>query len=353
VFIAFYLPQFYPTPENDQWWGPGFTDWVNVSRARPRFRGHYQPHVPADLGFYDLRDVDTRQKQAQLALDNGIDAFCYYHYWFNGRRLLNLPLDEMCRTGTPSMPFCLCWANENWTRSWDGSSNSILVQQSYSESDDHAHGRWLAEVFSDQRYVRVDGRPLFLVYRASQLPNPQRTTEIWRGEAERAGVSEPFLCRVESFASEHDDPRRLGFDAAVEFQPDWTLVPPGWFGLTTGLMRRFGLKLADRRHVRMPYEELVNRAAAKSTQPFIRFPCVTPSWDNTPRRKTGAFTLTGSTPSQYGRWVELVDGSNPYSLAFVNAWNEWGEGCHLEPCQRWGRQYLEAHLASVGIREGA
>ena len=190
--------------------------------SRPLFPGHHQPHLPADLGLYDLRVPEVRVAQAELARAHGISAFCYYHYWFEGRRLLERPFDEVLSTGWPDFSFCLCWANERWTRAWDGRDSSVLVEQTYSTADDHAHARWLAQAFADERYLRVDGRPVFLVYRAAALPDARRTTDILRTEAQRAGIGELLLCRVESFRDEHGDPTVLGFDASVEHQPDWT-----------------------------------------------------------------------------------------------------------------------------------
>src|ERR1019366_6300153 len=224
--IAFYLPQFHPIPENDAWWGNGFTEWTNVTMARPLFKGHYQPHLPADLGFYDLRLPEAREAQAALAREYGIHGFCYYHYWFNGQRLLERPFNEVLASGKPDFPFCLCWANENWTRRWDGEEQEILQAQNYGDEDDLNHIRWLAAAFRDPRYIRVQNRPLFLVYRLSLLPNPARTVELWRDEARRIGVGELFLCNVESFCNEHGMVAKAGLDAAVEFAPDWsTLVP--------------------------------------------------------------------------------------------------------------------------------
>lgn len=197
--IAFYLPQYHPFPENDRWWGAGFTEWRNVVKARPLFRGHYQPHLPADLGFYDLRVPEVRQQQAALAERYGLSGFCYYHYWFNGHRLMQRPVEEMLASGKPDFPFMLCWANENWTRAWDGGEQEVLIRQEYSEEDDRAHIRYLLdEVFRDPRYIRVDGKPVFAVYRSALFPDMRRTIEVWREEAAARGA-ELYLCRVESF----------------------------------------------------------------------------------------------------------------------------------------------------------
>jgi lipopolysaccharide biosynthesis protein len=330
--LAFYLPQFHPTPDNDAFWEPGFTEWTNVTRAEPQFDGHHQPHRPAHLGFYDLRVPETRQAQADLARAHGIHGFVYYHYWFNGRRLLNRPFDEVLASPAPDFPFCLCWANENWTRRWDGLESEVLVEQVYSADDDLAHARWLARAFSDPRYIRVGGRPLFLVYRASRLPDPLATTTRWREEARRLGVGELYLCRVESFPSEKSDPRALGFDAAVEFQPDWEhLAEPQ----------------SVETHRVFDYAASAARMLGKPAVAHRRYPSVTPAWDNTARRRQGATIVHGSTPDLYEQWLAgVVARFTPYSadenFVFINAWNEWAEGNHLEPCQRWGMGYLEA-----------
>jgi hypothetical protein len=335
--IAFYLPQFHPIPENDDWWGRGFTEWTNVARSRPSFPGHYQPHI--DLGFYDLRLPEAREAQADLARQYGIDGFCYYHYWFNGKRLLQRPFDEVLSSGRPSLPFCLCWANESWTRRWDGHDEHILIEQKHCEADDREHIRWLADAFHDSRYIEVDGKPLLLVYRANRMPNPARTTSIWREQARRMGVGDIFLCKVESFA----DPARIGFDAAVEFQPDWA---------------HLGVPFHRRGNRVYKYSSMVERALRRDTPSYRRFPCVTPSWDNSARRKEGATIFTGSTPGLYERWLGTAlrkesDGNGGERVIFINAWNEWGEGNHLEPCRKWGRAFLEATLRAVtGIREG-
>ena len=188
--ISFYLPQYHPIPENDRWWGKGFTEWRNVARAQPLFDGHYLPHLPGELGFYDLRLPAVRKAQADLAMAHGITGFCYYHYWFNGRLLLERPLQEVLKSGTPDFPFCVCWANENWTRRWDGCDDQVLIAQKYGEEDDLVHIRYLCDMFRDRRYIRINGKALFLVYRANRLPDPVRTAAIWREEARRAGVGE-------------------------------------------------------------------------------------------------------------------------------------------------------------------
>jgi lipopolysaccharide biosynthesis protein len=338
--LAFVLPQFHPTAENDAFWGPGFTEWTNVTRGRPAFAGHHQPHRPAHLGYYDLRLPETRAAQADLARAHGLHGFVYYHYWFHGRRLLARPIDDILASQAPDFPFCLCWANENWTRRWDGLDAEVLAEQRYSPDDDVAHLRWLARAFEDPRYIRIDGRPLFLVYRASRLPAPADTTAMWREEAARLGVGELYLCRVESFPSDKADPRALGFDAAVEFQPDW---------------EHLGTPRLVEGHRVYDYQDVVARMLAKPSAPYRRFPCVMPSWDNTARRREGATIVHGASPDAYEQWLAWVASRfTPYSaeenLVFINAWNEWAEGNHLEPCERWGLGYLDATARALGHR---
>ncbi len=358
TLAAFYLPQFHPTPENDEFWGAGFTEWRNVVRARPAFPGHAQPRIPADLGFYDLRCLETQQAQASLAAEYGIGAFCYYHYWFNGRRVLHRPVDQMLGDRSIELPFFMCWANENWTRRWDGEDDHVLLRQSYSHADDKAHIRSLLPYFEDERHFRIDGVPVFLVYRARLLPDPQRTAEVWRREAERHGLGGLHLCTVESFGDERGDPESIGFDASVEFQPDWlSLVEPE--GRTR--LRRLGHKLGRRSpwfdHRIFSYEDLSRRMSHRAEPPWLRYGCVTPRWDNSPRRASGALVLHGSTPELYGGWLQsIVERANRlrHPLAFVNAWNEWAEGAYLEPDLETGRSYLEAtaHVMAVSERSG-
>ncbi|MFN2462441.1 MAG: glycoside hydrolase family 99-like domain-containing protein [Candidatus Dormibacteria bacterium] len=342
--VAFYLPQFHAIPENDAWWGAGFTDWTNVQAARPLFPGHQQPHRAGSLGYYDLLDPAVRQAQADLARQHAISGFCYYHYWFEGKELLERPLDAVLSSGKPDFPFCICWANESWTRRWEGGDRQVLIRQTYSPSDDRRHIERLLPIFADSRYLRLDGRPVFLVWRASSLPGPNRTLSMWRDSARAAGVGELMILRVESFRAERGDPRPLGFDAAVDFQPDWRQV--GW-GVARRLAawtgRRVGLAdLLTPPYTRVDYAAVAARAVASQNVGYPRFPCVMPGWDNSPRRKRGAIVVEGSTPALYREWVEAVLSPAP-ELMFINAWNEWGEGCHLEPSAESGAAYLEAH----------
>jgi len=353
--LAVYLPQFHPIPENDEWWGAGFTEWRNVVRARPQFRGHDQPQIPADLGFYDLRVAETRQQQADLARAYGIHGFVYYHYWFNGRRLLERPFDEVLASGAPDFPFALTWANENWSRTWDGAAHQVLMAQDYSEDDDRAHIRSLLPAFADPRYIRVDGKPLFFVYRATLLPDSRRTTDVWREEASRAGIGDLYLCRWE-----HDskgDPAAMGFDAAADFQPDFACLGRALRrDLPSRIVRRLRLTSQVYRTQRIwEYPTVVDRMLARPAASYKRFPGVSPAWDNTARRAQGAIILRNSSPAEYERWLRAVlDRFTPYSpdenFVLLNAWNEWAEGNHLEPCLRWGHGYLEATKRALDAR---
>ena len=347
--IAFYLPQYHPFSENDEWWGKGFTEWRNVVKAKPLYRGHYQPHLPADLGFYDLRIPEVREQQADMARTYGVNGFCYYHYWFNGRQLMERPLKEILSSGKPDFPFMLCWANENWTRAWDGGSRHVLIAQNYSEEDDRAHIRYLLEnVFSDSRYIRVDGKPVFLIYRSMLFPNMKETIRVWREEAANKGV-ELYLCRVETMDCYGEEYLQDGFDAAVEFQPFTHQMND--FQRKRNPLRKFAYNI--NRHLfntckkkKIDYSEYLDYACKTPFSNYKMYPGVTPMWDNTSRRKQKMFILDKSTPEKYGEWLySVMNKFVPYSkdenFVFVNAWNEWAEGNHLEPDLKWGLRYLE------------
>jgi lipopolysaccharide biosynthesis protein len=334
--IAFYLPQFHPIPENDLWWGKGFTEWYNVVRARPRFPGHHQPRLPKDLGFYDLRLPQARQGQAELAAEYGLNGFCYYHYWFKGRRILNTPFDEVLESGKPNFPFCLCWANESWRRNWDGRTGEILIEQEYSAEDDIEHIRWLSRAFQDKRYIRVNGKPLFLVYNAGNLPDPLATTTRWREEAVRLGIGELYLGMVASFANTAD-PALYGFDASIEFPPHNFILSPEQPAVETAFD-----------DLVIEYQDLVEAAIARNISTFKLFPGVTPSWDNSARRMLiQSHIYKDSTPHLYTKWLQsAITRSEQFEpeeqLVFINAWNEWGEAAYLEPDLKNGLEYLRA-----------
>lgn len=344
--IAMYLPQFHPISENNMWWGEGFTEWTNVRKAVPRFQNHYQPHAPRELGYYDLRDSAARAAQAALAREYGIYGFCYYHYWFNGKRLLETPLNEMLRTRSPDFPFCLCWANENWTRRWDGAEHEVLLAQQYGDQDSRAFAQSLVPAFMDERYIRVEGKPLFLVYRTGLLPDAKRTAAIWREELQNAGVGDIYLVRIEtSIDGLEPDPEDIGFDAAVEFAPNWGLTGPRIHDLAT--IGHDSLKLPS--DVRAyDYVHCMWNMLKRPLPDYKLFRGVFPSWDNTPRRLTSPDMFLRSSPAFYSFWltnickqtIERMHGDE--RLVFVNAWNEWGEGCHLEPDEHSGVEFLQA-----------
>jgi len=341
--IAFYLSQFHPIPESDRWWGEGFTEWTNVRKARPNFLGHYQPHVPGELGYYDLRDADAQDAQATLARAHGIHGFCYYYYWFNGQRLLERPLEAMLDSGRPDFPFCLCWANENWTRRWDGLDQEILLAQRYSREDSLAFIRDLLPVFADRRYIRVDGRPLLVIYKPDAIPDLAATVALWRDEARQAGSGELYLAAA--LASWQDNPTTFGFDAAVEFPPHGHAA--------TSVAYSCDFINPDFAGRVVSYRSYVAQLLTRPRPDFKLFRTLLPAWDNTPNRQNTGTIFVGSSPEIFGWWLERVVRQTRLRLqgderlVFINAWNEWGEGCHLEPDLRCGRQYLQAISAAL------
>ncbi|WP_284449615.1 glycoside hydrolase family 99-like domain-containing protein [Pseudoxanthomonas mexicana] len=343
TLVAFYLPQFHTIPENDDWWGKGFTEWRNVTRALPQFEGHYQPKLPGDLGFYDLRNVEVMHEQARLAREYGISAFCFYFYWFGGKTLLETPLRNWLNDKTIDLKFCLCWANEKWTRTWDGRGDQILIDQQHSPEDDIAFIDHVAEYMRDPRYLRVDGKPVLLVYRPGLLRNAEKTAKAWRERCEVNGIGEIHLAYVQSFDSV--PPSTIDFDAAVEFPPSYSagenlassqrLLNPSFSG--------------DLMDWRLMAEHFQNRAPAK----FTRHACVNPGWDNQARRPGGGRTFLHASPRGYYDWllhsIEVSRKQDRPSepLVFINAWNEWAEGAVLEPDARLGYAYLERTRQAV------
>lgn len=346
--IAYYLPQFHPIPENDEWWGPGFTEWTNVAQAVPYFKEHYQPHVPGEFGYYDLRLPEVREAQANLAKEYGIYGFCYYYYWFEGRRLLERPLQEVFETGRPDFPFCICWANENWSRRWDGSENEILVQQVHTEKTDEDFINDVIPLFKDPRYIKVNGAPLLIIYRISLLPDPVRTAELWRKVCRGQGIPEIHLCMAETFGL--TEPRQYGFNSSVQFPPHNMIS--GLFpqdSLSPGEENEQVQDLPDNFTGRIyNFKKVVKDQVAKELPPYNRFPGVMTHWDNTARKKNKGMLFIHSSPEAYELWLRCAIDRAEQSLpageqfVFINAWNEWAEGAHLEPDIKHGRGYLEA-----------
>ena len=337
--VAFYLPQFHRFPENDAWWGSGFTEWRNVARGLPRYEGHYQPRIPADLGCYDLSDVKIIEQQALLAKNSGIEAFCFYYYWFNGKRLLEKPLDLFAEADMP-LDFCLMWANENWTRAWDGLENEILIQQDYREEDEEAFLADTARYMSNSKYLKVADRPVFIIYRASLLPEPRVTLARWRSRwAEKLGMN-PWLLMAQSF-DEHD-PRPYGLDGAVEFPPH--KICKGLGNL------RSKLKLLDKEFTGLvrDYQAVAEQSLNLPVPDFTEIKTVCPSWDNDARREGRGTSWYGATPEKYERWLGGAAKhatAHPFAgepFVFINAWNEWAEGAYLEPDVHYGHAMLNA-----------
>jgi lipopolysaccharide biosynthesis protein len=343
--IALYLPQFHPIPENDAWWGPGFTEWTNAAKARPLFPGHVQPNIPGELGFYDLRLAETREAQARLALEYGIEGFAYYHYWFAGRQLLERPFSEVLASGQPALPFCLMWANQTWAGVWHGAPDRILIEQTYPGPDDHRrHFEVLLPAFTDARYLRVAGKPLFGVVFPADLPEPRAVAEQWQALAIRAGLPGLYLvCMTHDPAL---DPRSIGFDAAIVTRLHDIYGEP-----STRLERLKARVRASlyRRGVPMilPYVDMAAAQIPPLVPGVVHHPCVIPNWDNTPRSGRRGHVFYGSTPDRFRNHVmdavaRIRATPDREPLLFVKSWNEWAEGNYLEPDRRFGRAYLEA-----------
>lgn len=336
--VAFYLPQFHAIPQNDSWWGAGFTEWTNVNRARPSFSGHDHPRIPGELGQYDLSDPGVMHEQAELARHYDVDAFCFYFYWFDGTRLLEKPLDNYLLRG-PDHPFCISWANENWSRRWDGKENELLIAQDYSAETPEKVFESFLPYLRDDRYLRVKGAAVLVVHRADHLPRPRDYATVWREQALAAGIGELYLVAAETKPGIR--PNVLGFDALAEFPPVGSntlgsarLLP------VPELSRTFAGRL-------MSYRRMARRFMGRRMPAFPVHRGVAPGWDNTARRGDKATVYTDSSPARYARWLRTARLHEQLEreaggLVFINAWNEWAEGAYLEPDGRWGRAYLEA-----------
>lgn len=340
--IALYLPQFHPIPENDEWWGCGFTEWTNTAKARPLFKGHYQPHVPGDLGFYDLRLPESRQLQADIARSYGIEGFCYYHYWFGGRRILERPFQEVLNSSSPQFPFCLCWANETWTGIWHGSPNRVLIEQTYPGVVDHqAHFNALLPAFQDSRYLCVSGKPIFVIYKPEQIPNVVDTLGLWRKLATNSGLAGLYIVGMNNRLSWN--PLDNGFDAKINLpsiRQEWISrrSPMKWLRWKYNKLQRLPNLL--------PFKSLLEEEEGRVETLYKSYPCLVHAWDNTPRSGSNGVVLTGAHPEEFRKLVRLVLNRTrsvepDQRLVFLKSWNEWAEGNHLEPDLKYGFGFLE------------
>ena len=339
--IAFYLPQYHPIPENDLWWGKGFTEWRNLTKARKNFVGHRQPRHPADLGYYDLRVPEVMEQQAALARRYGVSGFCFYYYRFGNKRLLETPLEAALASGKPDFPFCLCWANENWSRRWDGMDHELLMEQKYDERDAVEFAEDIARHFRDKRYITVDGKPLILFYRLQEIPNPKRFIGVCRNVWREAGFADVMVAMVESFelSAQPQDPIHFGADITVEF-PAHGMVHDAPLPV-----QRTNAAWTGNAH---DYRELVNAFMSREEVGFKRIRSVLVGWDTSPRHQDRSFVLQYNTPGAFQAWLEWTyqrtreQNFGDERLVFINAWNEWCEGSYLEPDLEYGHAYLQA-----------
>ena len=365
--IAFYLPQFHPIPENNEWWGPGFTEWTNVAKAKPLFQGHVQPRLPADLGFYDLRVPETREHQAELARRAGVESFCYWHYWFgNGRRILERPFNEVLASGKPDFPFCLAWANQSWTGIWHGLSGKTLIEQTYpGKADREAHFRWAQQAFEDPRYSCVDGKPIFVVFAPSDLPSVAEFTDHWRELAAQAGYPGMYFVGVwdsyEPPGERYRAPHLAKFDAITLLGPHDYLVGGKIPSIHVGLTQRFKrfvpapvramlraqAEAAIQGPRRVPFEDVIAQAYHDMPAGERYLPSVLAGWDNTPRSSRRGLVYENFTPDLFNAYaakaVALVQ-NHPKEkrIVFLKAWNEWAEGNIVEPDAIFGHAMIES-----------
>ncbi|MFN5351332.1 MAG: glycoside hydrolase family 99-like domain-containing protein, partial [Alphaproteobacteria bacterium] len=338
--IAFYLPQFHPFPENDLWWGKGFTEWTNVTKAQPNFANHYQPHYPIHNGYYDLRVPEVMEEQATLAKNYAVSGFNYYFYWFDGKTLMETPLKQMLNNKKMDMSFCLTWANENWTRTWDGMDKDILIEQNHTKEDSIKFIKHIMPYLLDHRYIKINGCPVLCVYRPSLIPNIKEYTDLWREEAKKNGIKDLYLVSIRSF--DITPPTEFGFDASAQFPPlqmeavditsEFQITNPNFEG-----------RVYD-------YEKIVESGINEKEPEFKMFRTCMLSWDNTARRQNGSSIFTKFNLTRYRQWLSALCNKVYYDdkyteeekLVFINAWNEWAEGTHLEPDKKYGYGYLEA-----------
>ena len=371
--IALYLPQYHPIPENDRWWGPGFTEWTNVVRAKPLFKGHVQPKIPADLGFYDLRLPETREAQAQLAREAGIEGFCYYHYWFGGKTLLERPFNEVLSSGKPDYPFCLCWANHSWSnKTWNRKSNlqanSLLMEQTYpGDEDDMAHFFSLLPAFKDSRYITVDGKPVFFLFNPWEHTRVREWISLWRKLAlenglkglylvamcdstltfkiNADGVRERTMPNLESSAGLFQSVFDMGFDAVNSFgrRRGEMLAQGKYKDLMKTILRKVGVSVG----AYYDYAKTVKGFFAPEDKWENVFPTIMPNWDRSPRAALQDGIYVNATPKAFKKHIQQAldmvrDKTSEHQIIVLKSWNEWGEGNYVEPDQEFGHGWLEA-----------
>ena len=368
--IALYLPQFHPIPENDEWWGKGFTEWTNVAKAKPLFRGHYQPRIPADLGFYDLRLPEVREQQAELAREAGIEGFCYYHYWFgNGKQLLERPFKEVLTSGKPDFPFCLCWANHDWTnKTWKkGSSirrDSMIMQMQYSMEDHRQHFMSVLPAFKDPRYIRVDDKPLFAVWAPRDIPDVAAFIALWQQLARENGLPGIHFVgyTTNTFGRSRENGKITLWPTDVSGKLYQELLDKGFDAvISSGLHRAQSIVhgkfkmltyfLKDQTFLqaklRTDYSKVMRNYYVPEDAWENVYPTLLPQWDRTPRAGAKTDPLINSTPEKFQTSVEeairLIQNKHPeHQILFLKAWNEWGEGNYVEPDLKFGHGYLDA-----------
>lgn len=377
--IAYYLPQFHPIPENDEAWGPGFTEWTNVAKARPLFKGHYQPRIPADLGFYDLRLPETRERQAQMAREAGIEGFCYYHYWMGGGKvLLQRPFQEVLNSGKPDFPFCLCWANHEWTtKTWqNGGKEKMIAPMLYPGDDDFkAHFDYVLPAFKDKRYITIDGKPVFSIYDPYHFTAVGRFMELWQKLARENGLPgihftamisntttvrrkedgsfERVVPNLKSSQTVYQDILSLGFDSITSYGKSRGEM------MALGKYRRIITRFL---HNHLSFLPVMSYDYPKTVANFFApedawenvFPTVIPQWDRTPRVGSQDGVYVNATPENFRKHlaeaIRLVSGKQPeHRLVFLKSWNEWAEGNYVEPDEKYGHQYLEAIKAALSL----